>query len=487
MKFIRAMGANREPEAEAPVRDGEGTVRDPYEDGGFVPSNMPAMPNLPPMEGMFRTFFDTQGYIFMQRHAAQYEKAAKWAKRRINFRNFMFMLFAMIMLTGDAIMNVLGVIAESDYNRRRKVAEVTAPETQRLEAESAANLEKEETALQDLEAEQQTLKHEIAKANAHAEAQGEILSITRTRLYGARADTLEAKASRARRRITVLQSGRDARKHALEDKAQEAHKNGIDFYGMLVLGGLIPFSVGFVMYRRAVLMQHGTDEEGEAKMLLWVGWLGQLLAASFAMDFCNAHFDRTAFMVGEMKLTLTGVLVFGLVIFLYSKVYEHVCKTIVEAQRDKLIATYRARKELFKDLDARLGQASVFARIGKSFVEAEQALVRSELAFRESLAQKKYEYAQTVSAAQELERKVELTAEVWDMLPSVATAADFGRALAEMEASGELEKIYARGIKLIDLCERKGFKEQYSTVTSIMTRSRKEREAAAAETQNESS
>lgn len=486
MKIIRAMGANREPEAEAQVRDGEGAVIDPHEDGGFVPSNLPAMPNLPPMEEMLRPFFNTQGYKFLQGHAAQYEAAAKWVKRRINFRNFMFMLFALLMLSGDAIMNVLGVIAESDYNRRRKVQAVIAPEAERLEAESAVNLTKEQAALQTLEAEQQTLKHEVAKAKTHAEAQGAILSITRTRLYGARADTLEAKASRARGRITKLQSERDARKHKLEEKAQEAHKNGLDFYGMLVLGGLIPFAVGFIMYRRAILIRHG-ENDGEVKTLLWVGVLGQVLAASFAMDFCNAHFDRMALQLGEVKITLTGVLVFALVIFLYSKVYDQVCKTIVEAQRDKLFATYRARKELLKDLEARLEQASVFARIGKSFVEAEQERVKSELAFRESLAQKKYEYAQAVHAAQELEHKAELTAEVWDMLPGAATAADFGRALAKMEASGELEKIYARGIKLIDICKRKGFEEQYSTVTSIMTRARKEREAATANGQEEAS
>jgi len=477
MKIIRAMSANSEPEAEAQVRDGEGAVIDPHEDGGFIPSNMPAMPNLPPMEEMLRPFFNTQGYKFLQGHARQYEAAARWAKRRINFRNFMFMLFAVLMLSGDAVMNVLGVIAESDYNRRKNVQAVIAPEVERLEAESVANLAEEQAVLKTLEAEQQALKHEIVKATEHATAQGAILSITRTRLYAARADTLKAKAERARGRIARLQSERDLRKRAIEDKEQAAHKNGLDFYGMLVLGGLVPFAVGFLMYRRAVLLRHGEDN-GEVKMLFWAGLLGQLLAASFAMDFCNAHFDRTALQLGEVKITLTGVLVFALVIFLYSKVYDHVCKTIVESARDKLFATYRARKELLKDLEARLEQAKVFARIGKSFVEAEQERVRSELAFREGLAQKKYEYAQTVSAAQALERQAELTSEVWNMLPSAETAADFGRALAEMEASGELDKIYARGIKLIDLCERKGFKEQYSTVTSIMTRARKEREAA---------
>ena len=427
----------------------------------FMPVTPEATINVPPVEEMLTPFYSSQAFRFMQKHAAKYRRANTRAQIKLTLRNAAFIAFAFVMMGGDAVMNVLGIMASSNTNRERRVVEKTAVGKAKIDAEFAEMIKAEEARAARQDEALKELRADRAKAVADAAKEGRPLSISRLRIYSAREDSAESKKTQAENRKLHHIGERNGMVEKLEAEARANDSTGFEFWGLLCVGAIIPFAVGMAMYRAAQL-------QGEGRSYEVAGFMGQLLAAYFTACFVAHEVDGMNFMAFGLTVCPPAIFMFGFVLYGYAKIYEGVSAMLKETANVRQVTTYYYRNELVQDLLSQSKQIEAFMAIGDKLEEIKSRQLSARFDFNGQAARLKAQAEQASTAAQSMAESQQAVAELHSLIPKAESAADFGRRLYEMEAAGKLEYLVSRAGTLKAVCEMAGWGEQYGTVTKTM-------------------
>lgn len=440
----------------------------------FMPITPEATINVPPLETMFTEFYNDKAFRFMQKHAAKYRRANTRAQLKLTVRNAVFIAFAFVMMSGDAVMNVLGIMASSNTNRERRVVEKTTAGKAKIEAEYAEMIKEEEARAARQDDALKELRADRAKAVADAAKEGRPLSISRLRIYSAREDSAESKKTQAENRKRNHIGERNEMVAKLESEARANDSTGFEFWGLLCVGAIIPFAVGVAMYRAAQL-------QGQGRTYEVAGFMGQLLAAYFTACFVAHEVDGMNFSAFGLTVNPPAVFMFGFVLYGYAKVYEGVSAMLKETPDMRQRAVYYHRNELVQDLRAQTEQVEAFMSIGDKLEEIKSKQLAARFDFKGEAMRLKSQAEQASAAAQSMAESQSAVAELHALIPRADTAADFGRRLYEMEVAGKLEYLTSRAGTLKAVCEMAGWGEQYGTVTKTMQICREKSARAAQE------
>lgn len=440
----------------------------------FMPITPEATINVPPLETMFTEFYNDKAFRFMQKHAAKYRRANTRAQLKLTVRNAVFIAFAFVMMSGDAVMNVLGIMASSNTNRERRVVEKTTAGKAKIEAEYAEMIKEEEARAARQDDALKELRADRAKAVADAAKEGRPLSISRLRIYSAREDSAESKKTQAENRKRNHIGERNEMVAKLESEARANDSTGFEFWGLLCVGAIIPFAVGVAMYRAAQL-------QGQGRTYEVAGFMGQLLAAYFTACFVAHEVDGMNFSAFGLTVNPPAVFMFGFVLYGYAKVYEGVSAMLKETPDMRQRAVYYHRNELVQDLRAQTEQVEAFMSIGDKLEEIKSKQLAARFDFKGEAMRLKSQAEQASAAAQSMAESQSAVAELHALIPRADTAADFGRRLYEMEVAGKLEYLTSRAGTLKAVCEMAGWGEQYGTVTKTMQICREKAARAAQE------
>lgn len=440
----------------------------------FMPITPEATINVPPLETMFTEFYNDKAFRFMQKHAAKYRRANTRAQLKLTVRNAVFIAFAFVMMSGDAVMNVLGIMASSNTNRERRVVEKTTAGKAKIEAEYAEMIKEEEARAARQDDALKELRADRAKAVADAAKEGRPLSISRLRIYSAREDSAESKKTQAENRKLHHIGERNEMVAKLESEARANDSTGFEFWGLLCVGAIIPFAVGVAMYRAAQL-------QGQGRTYEVAGFMGQLLAAYFTACFVAHEVDGMNFSAFGLTVNPPAVFMFGFVLYGYAKVYEGVSAMLKETPDMRQRAVYYHRNELVQDLRAQTEQVEAFMSIGDKLEEIKSKQLAARFDFKGEAMRLKSQAEQASAAAQSMAESQSAVAELHALIPRADTAADFGRRLYEMEVAGKLEYLTSRAGTLKAVCEMAGWGEQYGTVTKTMQICREKSARAAQE------
>ena len=440
----------------------------------FIPITPEATINVPPIETMFTEFYNDKAFRFMQRHAAKYRRANTRAQLKLTLRNAAFIAFAFVMMSGDSVMNVLGIMASSKSNRERRVAEKTAAGKAKIEAEYAEMIKAEESRAARQDVALAELRADRAKAVADAAKEGRPLSISRLRIYSAREDSVESKKTQAENRKLHHIGERNEMVAKLESEARANDSTGFEFWGLLCVGAIIPFAVGVAMYRAAQL-------QGQGRTYEVAGFMGQLLAAYFTACFVAHEVDGMNFSAFGLTVNPPSVFMFGFVLYGYAKVYEGVSAMLKETPDMRQRAVYYHRNELVQDLRAQTEQVEAFMSIGDKLEEIKSRQLSARFDFKGEAMRLKAQAEHASAQAQNMAESQAAVAELHALIPKADSAADFGRRLYEMEVAGKLEYLVTRAGTLKAICEMAGWGEQYGTVTKTMQVCREKSARAAQE------
>lgn len=440
----------------------------------FIPITPDATINVPPVETMFTEFYNDKAFRFMQRHAAKYRHANTRAQIKLTLRNAVFIAFAFVMMSGDAVMNVLGIMASSNTNRERRVVEKTSAGKAKIEAEYAEMIKAEEARAARQDDALAELRADRAKAVADAAKEGRPLSISRLRIYSAREDSAESKKTQAENRKRHHIGERNDMIAKMEADARANDSMGFEFWGLLCVGAIIPFAVGMAMYRAAQLQGQGRSYEV-------AGFVGQLLAAYFTACFVAHEVDGMNFSAFGLTVNPPAVFMFGFVLYGYAKVYEGVSAILKETPDVRQRTVYYHRNELVQDLRAQAEQIEVFMSIGDKLEEIKSRQLSARFDFKGEAMRLKAQAEHASAAAQNMAESQAAVAELHALIPKADSAADFGRRLYEMELAGKLEYLTSRAGTLKAVCEMAGWGEQYGTVTKTMQVCREKSARAAQE------
>lgn len=427
----------------------------------FMPITPEATINVPPVEEMLTPFYSSQAFRFMQKHAAKYRRANTRAQIKLTVRNAAFIAFAFVMMGGDAVMNVLGIMASSNTNRERRVVEKTTAGKARTEAEYAEMIKAEEDRAARQDDALKELHADRAKAVADAAKEGRPLSISRLRIYSAREDSAESKKTQAENRKRHHIGERNEMVAKLEAEARANDSTGFEFWGLLCVGAIIPFAVGMAMYRAAQLQGQGRSYEV-------AGFMGQLLAAYFTACFVAHEVDGMNFSPFGVIVNPPAMFMFGFVLYGYAKIYEGVSAMLKETADVRQRTVYYHRNELVQDLRAQAEQIEVFMSIGDKLEEIKGRQLAARFDFNGQSSRLKAQAEQASASAQSMAESQAAVAELHALIPKAESAADFGRRLYEMEVAGKLEYLTTRAGTLKAVCEMAGWGEQYGTITKTM-------------------
>lgn len=427
----------------------------------FMPVTPEATINVPPVEEMLTPFYSSQAFRFMQKHAAKYRRANTRAQIKLTLRNAAFIAFAFVMMGGDAVMNVLGIMASSNTNRERRVVEKTAEAKAKIETEYAEMIKAEEARAARQDDALKELRADRAKAVADAAKEGRPLSISRLRIYSAREDSAESKKTQAENRKRHHIGERTEKVSKLEAEARDNDSTGFEFWGLLCVGAIIPFAVGMAMYRAAQLQGQGRSYEV-------AGFLGQLLAAYFTACFVAHEVDGMNFVAFGLTVCPPAVFMFAFVLYGYAKIYEGVSAMLKETADVRQRTTYYHRNELVQDLRAQAEQIEAFMGIGDKLEEVNKRQLAARFDFKGEAMRLKAEAERATAQDQNMAESQAAVAELHALIPKADSAADFGRRLYEMEVAGKLEYLTSRAGTLKAVCEMAGWGEQYGTVTKTM-------------------
>ena len=440
----------------------------------FMPVTPEATINVPPVEEMLTPFYHSQAFRFMQKHAAKYRRANTRAQIKLTLRNAAFIAFAFVMMSGDSVMNVLGIMASSKSNRERRVAEKTAQGKAKIEAEFAEMIKADESRAARQDVALAELRADRAKAVADAANEGRPLSISRLRIYSAREDSAESKKTQAENRKRDHIGERNDMIAKLEAEARANDSTGFEFWGLLCVGAIIPFAVGMAMYRAAQLQGQGRSYEV-------AGFMGQLLAAYFTACFVSHEVDGMNFSAFGLTFNPPAIFMFGFVLYGYAKIYEGVSAMLKETPDVRQRTVYYHRNELVQDLRAQAEQIEVFMSIGDKLEEIKSRQLSARFDFKGEAMRLKAQAEHASAQAQNMAESQAAVAELHALIPKADSAADFGRRLYEMEVAGKLEYLVTRAGTLKAICEMAGWGEQYGTVTKTMQVCREKSARAAQE------
>lgn len=427
----------------------------------FMPITPEATINVPPVEEMLTPFYSSQAFRFMQKHAAKYRRANTRAQLKLTVRNAAFIAFAFVMMGGDAVMNVLGIMASSNTNRERRVVEKTAVGKAKIEAEFTEMIKAEEARAARQDDVLKALRADRAKAETSAEKEGKPLSITRLKVYAVREDSIESKKTQAENGKRDHIGKRNDMIAKLEAESRANDSTGFEFWGLLCVGAIIPFAVGMAMYRAAQLQGQGRSYEV-------AGFMGQLLAAYFTACFVAHEVDGINFSAFGLTVNPPAIFMFGFVLYGYAKIYEGVSAMLKETPDVRQRTVYYHRNELVQDLRAQAEQIEVFMSIGDKLEEIKSRQLSARFDFKGEAMRLKAQAKQASTAAQNMAESQAAVAELHALIPKADSAADFGRRLYEMEVAGKLEYLVSRAGTLKAVCEIAGWGEQYGTVTKTM-------------------
>lgn len=426
-----------------------------------------------PVDEMLKPFYATALWQYLREFFAPLEKAFAVREAKLKARNVLIIALLFFVMVCDATMNVSGIMSESAYARKQRAKQATAREQLRGETETAGAVEAEQAVLAQLQKETQDLSDKYTAEVAAAET-GK-LTRGRERWYTVRQDTLAARAERSRQSIFKLRAARDVAATQRFDKEEHSQATGFEFYSALALGGLLPFVVGLLKYRKATLSHAVNLVDGQGLMRDYQSaWLdrsaivGQLLAASFAKSFGDHVLAAVQWDLGAgFMLTFPGALIFFIVLVTFTQAYEHGFRIVLNTDNEKVMLQMRMRNAIEQHVDAAVSNVSAMGRIGAAVVNSEQAAAASRMsteALRERIARDQAAFDENVRAAQRQESLL-------SRVPRAATPADLGRKLAEMKLSGALNEFLEAGITLAEMVKVNGFpKAAYTTVTGAMSR-----------------
>ena len=429
----------------------------------FMPVTPEATINVPPVEEMLTPFYNSQAFRFMNKHAAKYRRANTRAQIKLTVRNAVFVVFAFVMMSGDAVMNVLGIMASSNTNRERRVVEKTTEGRAKIETEYAEMIKAEDARAARQDDALKELRADRAKAVTDAAKEGRPLSITRLRIYSAREDSIESKKAQSENRKRMYIVERNEMVDKVEADAREKDSNGFEFWGLLCVGAIIPFAVGMAMYRAAQL---GGD--GAARAFQAAGFLGQLLAAYFTACFVAHEVDGMNFVAFGLTVNPPAVFMFAFVLYGYARVYEGVSAMLKETADVRQRLTYYHRNELVQDLRGQCEQIEAYMSIGDKIQEIENRQLAARFDFKGEAMRLKAQAEQASQHAQTMAESQAAVAELHALIPKADSAADFGRRLYDMELAGKLEYLTTLAGTLKAICEMAGWGEQYGTITKTM-------------------
>lgn len=427
----------------------------------FMPITPEATINVPPVEEMLTPFYRSQAFRFMQKHAAKYRRANTRAQLKLTVRNAVFIAFAFVMMGGDAVMNVLGIMASSNTNRERRVVEKTTASKAKIEAEYAEMIKAEDARAARQDNALKELRADRAKAEKDAEKESRPLSISRLRIYSAREDSIESKKTQAENRKRDHIGKRNDMIAKREADARANDSTGFEFWGLLCVGAIIPFAVGLAMYRAA-------QQQGDSRSYEVAGFMGQLLAAYFTACFVAHEVDGLNFTAFGVTVCPPAIFMFAFVLYGYAKIYEGVSAMLKETADVRQRTTYYHRNELVQDLRAQVDQIEAFMGIGDKLEEIKSRQLAARFDFKGEAMRLKAEAERATAQAQNMAESKSAVAELHALIPKAESAADFGRRLYEMEVAGKLEYLTTRAGTLKSVCEMAGWGEQYGTITKTM-------------------
>lgn len=440
----------------------------------FMPVTAEATMNVPPVERMFDEFYNDKAFRFLQKHAAKYRRANTRAQLKLTLRNAAFIAFAFVMMSGDSVMNVLGIMSSSKSNRERRVAEKTAQGKAKIEAEFAEMIKAEEERSRRQDEDLKVLDGQRADAYKYAESQNRTVTNVWLKWYSSRKDSIEAKKTQAENRKRNHIGERNEMVAKLEAEARANDSTGFEFWGLLCVGAIIPFAVGMAMYRAAQLQGQGRSYEV-------AGFMGQLLAAYFTSCFVAHEVDGMNFSAFGLNVNPPAIFMFGFVLYGYAKIYEGVSAMLKETPDVRQRTVYYHRNELVQDLRAQTEQVEAFMSIGDKLEEIKGKQLAARFDFKGEAMRLKAQAEQASAAAQNMAESQAAVAELHALIPRAESAADFGRRLYEMEVAGKLEYLTSRAGTLKSVCEMAGWGEQYGTVTKTMHGCREKASRAAEE------
>lgn len=475
MKYV-----NEEPE----VRNGR--------ENPMIPVTPEATYNLPVMEDMLKPWYEKQLYLLCEKQAGEYRDKIKWAHRRISTRNTVFIAFLFVLMIGGAAMNDMGIVTSSNKNRERRIAETTAAGKAKIETEFSEMIKAEEDRSRRQDEDLKALEEQRADAYKYANSQGRTVSNTWLNKYYARKDSIEAKKAMAENRMRDHIGERNKMVAALETDAREKDSTGLEFYGLLCVGFILPFAVGMAMYCSVASANPGVMEglnvgrlaaakDGWAKVYVMAGMVGQLLEAYFTSCFIYYEIDELTFPVFGYGFNPAAAITFIVILVVYPIVYHACLKKVMLSWNERNVITFFHRQDFKKDLEDRAKQVEAFVAIGDKLQDIENRQLAARFDFKGEAMRLKAQAEHESAAAQNMAESQAAVAELHALIPRADSAADFGRRLYEMEVAGKLEYLTSRAGTLKAVCEMAGWGEQYGTVTKTMQICREKAARAAQE------
>lgn len=458
----------------------------------MMPVTPEATYNLPVMEDMLKPWYEKQLYLLCEKQAGEYRDKIKWAHRRISTRNTVFIAFLFVLMIGGAAMNDMGIITSSNKNRERRVSEKTMAGKAKIETEYAEMIEAEEERSRRQDEDLKVLDGQRADAYKYAESQNRTVSNGWLKWYSSRKDSIEAKKTQAENRKRNHIGERNELMAKLEAEARANDSTGLEFYGLLCVGFILPFAVGMAMYCSVASDNPGVMEglnngrlaqakDGWAKVYIMAGMVGQLLEAYFTSCFIYYEIDELTFSVFGVLVNPAAVITFLVILVVYPIVYHACLKKVMLSWNERNVITFFHREDFKAELVERAAQVESFVAIGDKLQEIENRQLAARFDFKGEAMRLKAQAEQASMAAQNMAESQAAVAELHALIPKADSAADFGRRIYEMEVAGKLEYLVTRAGTLKAICEMAGWGEQYGTVTKTMQVCREKSARAAQE------